>query len=209
MKLPTVSACAKAIGIPAVDWHGKCYGIASAIVDAGLVEGRACYGFYYGPVDPTGYWREQASRGMQRHGWIQLPDERVCDPTRWSFENVEPYLHLGAAGTEYDEGMNRIAEATMQPCPISDSQDELQLMPLSTRAASAVQVLTEHKTRLCATGLSVTSHQQFWIANLPRHLMSPKVAMEVYLFFDSTPILTSLVPLDNMEWARWFKEQNG
>lgn len=90
----TITDVEKAIKIPTAQWEGNCYSIACAIIESGLVKGRAVYGHYYGPVAKTGYWKDRRHHPFQRHGWIELPDGRILDPTRWSFENRTPYLHI-------------------------------------------------------------------------------------------------------------------
>lgn len=39
------------------------------------------------------YTRSKA--GFCRHGWVELEDGCVLDPTRWVFEHVEPYIYVG------------------------------------------------------------------------------------------------------------------
>jgi hypothetical protein len=90
----TVKAVEKAIRMPVRNWHGNCYAIACQIIKKKLVKGRAIYGHYKGPVAHTGYWKDQRDRPFQRHGWIKLADDRILDPTRWSFEDKEPYITI-------------------------------------------------------------------------------------------------------------------
>ena len=100
----TIEICEKGIKEPAHKWHKRCHEIAHRIVDAGLVEGSVCYGHYLGPIDPDGRWSNREGLAFQRHGWILLPDGRILDPTRFSFENKDPYLYIGENADEYDEG---------------------------------------------------------------------------------------------------------
>lgn len=90
----TVDEVADAINIPVAQWAGNCYAIATAIVAAKLVEGRAVYGHYRGDVRPGTLF---AGRPIVTHGWIVLDEEsgKVLDPTRWVFEGVAPYLFIG------------------------------------------------------------------------------------------------------------------
>jgi hypothetical protein len=93
----TIKIVEKAIGIPAQKWHGKCFEISCRIVRAKLVNGVAVYGHYRGSVATTGFWAERRGQLFQRHGWIVLDeanDGRYLDPTLWSFEDKEPYLHI-------------------------------------------------------------------------------------------------------------------
>lgn len=90
----TIEIVEKAIGIPARKWTARCFEIACLIVRAKLVDGVPVYGHYKGPVATTGFWAERRGQSFQRHGWIVLDDDRILDPTRWSFEDKDPYLHL-------------------------------------------------------------------------------------------------------------------
>lgn len=94
----TIADVEKAVGMPASKWHGQCFFIASQIVDKNLVKGRAAYGHYRGPVSKEGYWKDRVGQGFQRHGWVELPDQTILDPTRWSFENKPPYIYLHECG---------------------------------------------------------------------------------------------------------------
>ena len=76
-------------------WIGSCYGVASGIVDKKLVRGKAIYGHYRGPISKDSYWKDRRKLGFVHHGWIELPDGRILDPTRWVFENRKPYIYLG------------------------------------------------------------------------------------------------------------------
>lgn len=118
MKKPeniTVKDVAKAIKIPAKQWVNRCHEIASAIVDEGLVKGRAVYGLYLGPVDDDSFFNSEAPG--HRHGWVKLKGGRVLDPTRWVFENLPPYIYVGPRSREYDEGMQGLRNALRAPCP--------------------------------------------------------------------------------------------
>lgn len=87
-------------------WKGNCYAIATAIVEDGLIEGKAEYGVWEGPIAEGSYFYGKL---ISRHGWIRLPDGQICDPTRWVFENVAPYIYVGP-DDYYDMGAARLRE---------------------------------------------------------------------------------------------------
>ncbi len=159
------------IGIPVQEWEGDCYAIASRIVfDCGLA-GRAVYGHWTGPVSPAGFWADRAGLPFQRHGWIALSehegDDRVLDPTRWSFEAADPYLYLGPPDA-YDLGGNVFRHQNERPCPPVGSWQmprqakrrwRLRLQP---DEASYVRALSEH--RIDPTRIDLG--QLHWLANL-------------------------------------------
>lgn len=101
----TIAQVEKAIKIPAKEWHGRCYEIACAIIVAKLVKGEAAYGHYLGEIAATGWWKHRRGSVFTHHGWIILDtkrDGRILDPTRWSFEDKPPYLHIhNCADHEY------------------------------------------------------------------------------------------------------------
>lgn len=97
-----IKAVAKKLKWPTKKWNGKCYAVACSIVEAGIIKGRPAYGHYTGPVAKTGYWAERRGQMFQRHGWIVLKDGRILDPTRWSFEDKEPYFHIHDCGDHHD-----------------------------------------------------------------------------------------------------------
>lgn len=106
---------AKHLGPTPADWEGKCHAVACAI--ATLVGGRAAYGHWLGKVARTGYWSDRAGLPFQRHGWVVLPDGRILDPTRWSFEAAAPYIWLGENDGTYDEGGDGLRASMRAPPP--------------------------------------------------------------------------------------------
>jgi hypothetical protein len=122
---------AEAIGIPLATWPGNCYGIACAVVEAGLVDGTAVYGHWLGPVAPSGHFGARSGHAFVQHGWIVTPDDEVIDPTRWVFEDVAPYIfvgykeddaltpcrHCGHIGDEHSSGFLNECEVEGCDCP--------------------------------------------------------------------------------------------
>lgn len=91
----TVTEAEKAMDWPVDRWAGQCYGVACQMVEAGLVEGRAVYGYYTGPIAEGTLF----DRGVPftHHGWIEVKEgsrRYIVDPTRWVFEGVAPYVHI-------------------------------------------------------------------------------------------------------------------
>jgi hypothetical protein len=85
-------------------WPGQCQFVAPSVIRNGLVGGRQSNGAWCGPV--TGPHRDrfcttEVAMRRVRHVWITLADGRVCDPTRWVFEGVEPYVYVGTDAEHY------------------------------------------------------------------------------------------------------------
>ena len=92
-----VSDVEKAIGVPAQDWKGRCFEIASLMVNTKVVKGRAVYGHWTGRIARSSYFADRSAVGFCNHGWVLLDDgETVVDPTRWVFEDKAPYIFIGS-----------------------------------------------------------------------------------------------------------------
>jgi hypothetical protein len=112
------SRWAKRIGRPLSSWMGDCYTIARLVIDHGLVRGVARYGAYMGEIAPGSMFADRADvPGGVNHGWVELKDGRVVDPTRWVFEDVEPYIYRGENRGEYDAGAQNRRALFRLPCP--------------------------------------------------------------------------------------------
>lgn len=115
-----VNAIAKAIGEPALAWKSRCYEISGMILKAKIVKGTLCYGTYYGRIAKGSLF---AGKPFARHGWILDEDEGyIIDPTRWVFENTDPYIYVGADRHHYDLGASRLRSLTRRPFPATDKQ---------------------------------------------------------------------------------------
>ncbi len=184
----TIEAIEEYYELPAEKWHGRCSELAHAAIDI-LERGNYAYGHYLGRVDPEGYWD---ARGVLRHGWVLLDDGRIVDPTRWSFENVEPYIYIGENDGDYDEGGNKLRTALTQPCP---SAKDGELANLEEVMCSAT--LFEHLTS--TPFAEMTRDQAVWVANLSYGDLDFAVA-SIY----STLIAGGMevfIPIDNYNMA--------
>lgn len=59
-------------------------------------------------MHPRSCFREQRELSFIPHGWVLMPDGRIFDPTRWTFEAKSPYLYVGPDRDEYDKGSNQL-----------------------------------------------------------------------------------------------------
>lgn len=107
----TAEELADAIGVPLADWPGNCYVISRAVLDRALVSGVARGGQWVGRIAPGSYFHHKLTDGGRRlavmprgirHGWVELDDGRVLDPTRWVFEGASPYVYVGPNRGEYE-----------------------------------------------------------------------------------------------------------
>jgi hypothetical protein len=205
----TVADIERAAKMPASTWHGNCYGL--ACVAARLI-GKlhtAVYGHYLGKVDPDGYWSRRIEAPFQQHGWVLLADGRVLDPTRWSFENVAPYIFVSSSAShpDYDEGGNAWRQSLMRPPPKRDEKwgngpkttYTLRLGPEAATLVASMIGPAEVVLVLAGSAVSCTTDQVFWLANAPydaygKHVFA--VYSEICRTYGSPAI-----PIDNQRRA--------
>lgn len=198
----TIEDCEEALMLPADNWHGMCAGISSGIISAGLVEGHAVYGHYLGDIATDGFWGRRKHHWFVQHGWILLPDGRVLDPTRFSFENKPPYIYLWDNKTDYDEGGNKFRSAMNKPCPKAEDS-ERGLMSKPARPWDVSQEESQAIESLVGTPFAEISFEQgYWIANLPYEDIASVVGL-VYKALGRNGG-KAYIPLDN--WRRAERE---
>lgn len=184
----TPENAAAVIEWPLEQWHGNCFGVASALVEAGVQEGKAVYGHYHGPVAETGYWAEHAGRLFQNHGWIR--DGRVIiDPTRWSFLDEEPFIHVTTVeDEEYDEGGQKIREAFERPAPKYVAEEPLHELELPDETRTVFLHWLGNAPDFRRSGV-------FWLANLSVNRLGEhaKPLFKALVLAD----LEALIPWDN------------
>lgn len=208
MKRPdeiTLADCERALGEPAKKWAGRCFEIASRIVEAGLVRGTAVYGHWVGPVHARSHFGDRRGAPFVQHGWVVLAgDARVLDPTRWAFEHKRPYLYLGVAD-HYDEGGNDWRAAMRKPAPKFDPEERSFDVPkaiMDSKTWSFVERLLGIEPEQEAGTLSFS--QLFWLANAPLARLGPH-ASGVYAAIERLDEV-ALVPTDNfrrVKEGRW------
>lgn len=158
-----MSACevAQAIEIDVMTgWPSNCFAIATAMVEAELVQGKATYGLWLGPVaEASMFYGKQ----IVRHGWVTLGDGTIVDPTRWVFEDVLPYIYQGENGGLYDMGATSIKRISPPPTRTAD-EAKFHYEPAILR--DAVQFLAD-LLGLEAGDTSYTRAELFWLLNLP------------------------------------------
>jgi hypothetical protein len=201
MVFPSLAEAEKAVGSAAAKWKGRCYEVSCKLVEAGLVEGVPVYGHYLGYVGPESFFGTRAGMPFVRRGWVLLPDGRVFDPTRWVFEDEEPYLYVGVNVGEYDEGGNTRLRATKTPVPPIDYKERVYALPkhLSAKAKTFVFGLLGYGP--LGVEMMCFSHVH-WLAHVPHDELAPHAA-EIYGAIEAVGQRAS-VPLDN--WRRAVRE---
>lgn len=142
---------AEEIGIPTDNWPGNCALIVRAIMDIGIIGAEYRRGHWLGPG------------GFTQHSWMEFPGGLIVDPTRWVFENREPYIYVGR-NDYYDTGSNALRIALRNPCPAFNPAEPSANLDIQPEAAAAyigefISVQSE------ALVPYITKSQAFWLAN--------------------------------------------
>jgi len=186
MKKLTAQQVAKAIKIPVKKWPGRCHEIACAMLKAGLVEGKDRYGHYFGPIADD--CEKFGGRAFTHHGWIESGD-KIIDPTRWVFENVDPYIYIGPKDDpDYDFGGNRLRKMMMKPCPPFDKAHKVYKLPDHLKAYCQLMIGTDRD--------EVSGAQAMWLANLPLDILDDR-AEPLFRWIAEGVGLPGLIPMDN------------
>lgn len=193
----TIERVEEALDLPAEQWHGQCYGIASGIIDAKLVRGVAVYGAWLGEINPHGWWADRVGHACVRHGWIRLPRKNyVLDPTRWSFEADEPYLWYGENDGTYDEGNDRFRKLFQRPCPETDPDGRFVELPFDAATQEFLYLYSDKMLPKPNGGpMRVNFMQGGWIANAPMSDLEPFTRVIYQTLVDSGH--SAWVPYDN------------
>ena len=213
---PEVLRIGRALKWPPEQWKGQCYGVAKKMVDAGLAPGgTAVYGHYTGPIAPTSLFADRRALGFCQHGWIlMVADGSVVDPTRWVFEDVEPYIYRGKADY-YDEGGNGIRASFAGPPPSFDDRDVSRATYRVTgkMLSGPAWSLMEDLLRLLDDVDrereidEVSQEQLFWLANVAYDTLQPHTA-EIYKMLEKLR-LGPFIPVDNRDRAEREAKRKG
>lgn len=173
---------------PVRTWPGRCHEIAGAALRYGAVSGHLRYGHYLGPTAETSIWHD---RQLIRHGWVELDDGRIWDPTRWVFEAAAPYIFCGEANEDYDIGGNSLRAQLRGPVPIFDAADgRTWTLPKA--------LLPRIQKHLTPVQENLSFNQLIWLANSsPQELGD--LAKPLYLWLEDIH-KRALIPIDNWNW---------
>jgi len=175
----------KKINFPVENWPANCYSVAVSIYKAGLVpaKSRCRYGVWWGPIRTKKHFQ---GRTFTHHGWIELPDKRVYDPTRFVFEDVKPYIWVGGYSEKfYDIAGQRLNAGMHREFP--------------AREKEGIKLTAKQRAIIAPFMPSVLAEdpdfgQMMWLAHFPVDLMGDQ-AKPVLKVFDQLD-LQALIPLD-------------
>ncbi|TLX15953.1 hypothetical protein [Rhizobium sp. MHM7A] len=206
--LPSIAQIEASIG-PAETWKGNCYGVAEALLNSGLLQPvidqfgliQATYGQYFGVVLEGNQFSDKP---LIRHGWLELEEGIVIDPTYWVFVNEEPELRV--CGVEdYDMGARRLRSVVLKDhnAPEFNEADGVVRWPINDPdVTKAVCELLGKQSRV-DEGL-ITANQARWLGNRP--LADLKVnAASIYRALDMLGY-RAFIPLDNRRYVESLAE---
>jgi len=176
---------ADVIDVPLKDWPERCHEIAGRMQKAGyFADGLLSYGLWTGPIAEGSTF---AGRPICRHGWVEMPDGSIVDPTRWAFEDVEPYMYVGPSDY-YDFGGNEMRSRTLGPMPRFPEAPYFNV-PLIGPAAAFVENLLKFPV------IALGQNHLFWLANQPLAFLG-EYAEPIYRALEALSML-AFVPFDN------------
>lgn len=194
--VPSIKELESLIKIPTIEWPGRCHEIATAIANLDCVDGRAVYGHYLGFVSKDSkLFGNRNGLPFQRHGWVVMTDGKILDPTRWVFEDIDPYIFYSEnTNGEYDEGGNKWRMANLGDCPKFDKKEKC--LDLTITDESVIDEITL-LLGVPATTKKASLNQMFWLANLSPEKIGD-YCKRIYEWLNAVG-LKALVPLDNWQ----------
>jgi hypothetical protein len=185
MLLTGIKEIERRIKWPTARWDGNCYAVAVAIFKAKLVPAKSHvrYGVWHGPIASTSSF---AGRPFTHHGWIELPDGQIYDPTRFVFEAQRPYIWIGTdENGYYDVAGQRLNKIFYRECPDAEEKP----VKLTDRQR---RVLGQFLPSVCKRDPDFG--QLMWLGNMPPDEMNGQ-AKDVYTVLEELK-LSALIPLD-------------
>lgn len=180
---------AEKINFPLDSWPGNCFTVACQMLVHDLVEGRPCYGHYYGNIAKDSMFARQE---LVHHGWIETKDGYIVDPTRWVFESKEPYIYKEKIKTalEYDEGGQRFAKMMMPPIPMHES-DKIICEIKDEKMAFLISSMLKRKD----VQNGVTMMECHWLGKQPLDMLGDNAKPLYQFMIDNKQ--SAWIPIDN------------
>lgn len=195
---PDPEEIAKKINLPTKEWPGKCHQIADMCIKAGVVDGKLRYGQFLGEISKDSKLFGGKAGAASHHGWVELPDKRIWDPTRWAFENKKPYIYIGKNDGDYDMGGNKLkAKYTdLANAPAYKKTDRMLKLELDSKTKDYVNKIfgDSHDER--------PLEQVHWLAIQDPDKLGD-MAKPIYQALDKLK-LKVLIPIDNWDYKSNF-----
>lgn len=194
-----LEAIAAHIQIPLHKWPGNCYNVASALCESGLLDAEPQYGHWRGPVAPDTkfYDRWLSLGGWTNHGWSVLNKsvkgkKLYCDPTRYVFEGVNPYIFLGPdPHGYYDLGGDTLRSQMDRPAPERNLKEVQVPLTLPPDVVFWLSGLVEDYDGV------LSLNQVVWLGNMSMRSLGKHAAVIYRALIDAG--FRAVIPLDNRE----------
>ena len=179
---------------------GNCGAAAHILVDMMGPPARFAYGFWVGE-NKSKSSKLHKGDGPHRHGWVRR-GPWIIDPTRWAFEDVDPYIWFGEAATslEYDEGMRAFRGDFSREVPDRDDSEERDETGWDRdQLLSGLLPILFGEPRDWSR---MTRSEMFWLGNVPPERLEtfgPKVLIHLYEEFEKVGQRV-LIPCDNWDY---------
>lgn len=196
-ELVSPATMAHVIGKPFDKWKGNCYGVAEALLTNQLCFGKLFYGFYTGPIAETSMFYGR----IARHAWIVDEDE-MLDPTRWVFEDVEPYMFQASwPHPEYDHGMQDFRAALRSPFPVKKGDFGHENPKFRERIKVPPHLRGIFDVINRPVGATLTRAQIMWLCNAPMAQLG-LLLKPFYEWVCSDEVKgEAWIPIDNHQWV--------
>lgn len=201
--VPDMDTLQKVVG-PFEKWVFNCYGVASTILKSGVLQEiedtfgpiKLCHGMFRGEIAPNSPFKTL----LAQHGWLELEDGIVIDPTYWVFEGVEPYVRV-ASINDYDLGatdLKRRVLKNINPPEFGEIDAAVKWHDSDPFANDAVDNLLGTHSHI-KDGL-ISKQQAFWLANLPLDVLGEQ-APNIYRALENMK-MAAFIPIDNREYVK-------
>lgn len=178
------------------DWAGNCYFIASLCLQHKVVEGKLCYGNWTGSISPASLFGGRGDVGFVHHGWVEMEDGRIFDPTRWAFgEQGIPYIYVGE-NDHYDVGGNQYRTDNRREPPVfkNDAKEKM-VIKFNPTIRTFVKELLKDKRRTDEYSFD----QLYWLSNLSMVEFGLH-AKAIYIALDKGG-MGACIPIDNWNYC--------
>lgn len=214
VKLPTRKAMVGRLGSQPDAWVGRCHEVSVALTQAMDAIGQPA-------IVRRGWFRGETVEGAYfygrpcQHSWVELPDGRVCDPTRHAFAGGEGWPLWVGPDDDYDICGCRGQAPSSPPSYASASTRPLMDLRFAEDGDDSARGIVQRVAWLTGIGgycakitartLVISIEQAFWLANLPIKdvpelgVLPAELAGEVYSALIRSG-RSEAIPIDRRDW---------
>lgn len=214
VKLPLKRDVVARMGDQPEKWAGMCHQASLAVVEEMAKLGQSAVvrrGWFQGQTVPGAYFHGRPCQ----HSWVELPDGRVLDPTRFAFVGGPAWPLWIGPDDEYDVCGCRQQAPSSPPPHASESKSPLVELRFAEDGDDAARGIVQavawqtgiggYCARITKQVIEVSVQQVFWLGNLPIKdtaelgTLPRELAEEVYTAIVRAD-LGSAIPIDRRDW---------